>query len=194
MSSEDSRKPLIWTGSIQPGLDILALILINLFATVLTQYIHWNVLKCVLSRNECLLQVMIHSGDMPQHGSRFHEGAPSIPFDSFENCNDKDHRGLRVEDLLMSIKEKKINYFFGKITNYTDKMIKVTYTICTSIMSRASIIVTTLIDVKQIFTIFCSHCITNLEWGLKRFEKWAIPGLVFFYLCLFKKHYHFYNK
>jgi hypothetical protein len=67
--------------------------------------------------------VIIHAGDMPQHGRRFHSGFP----DTYEDFNDRDPRGLRIEDLLGSIKSKKINYFFGKITKHTDKMIEVTF-------------------------------------------------------------------
>ena len=61
---------------------------------------------------------------MPQHGTRFHTGFP----DSFENHNERDPRGLRIEDLLASIKAKNINYFFGRITPHTDKMIQVLWT------------------------------------------------------------------
>jgi hypothetical protein len=67
--------------------------------------------------------VIIHAGDMPQHGRRFHSGFP----DTYEDFNDRDPRELRIEDLLGSIKSKKINYFFGKITEHTDKMIEVTF-------------------------------------------------------------------
>ncbi len=70
------------------------------------------------------IKVLIHVGDMPQHGTRFHNGFPK---DSFSHSNDEDPRGLKIEDLLASVKAKKIAYYFGKITHHTDKMIKVNY-------------------------------------------------------------------
>ena len=51
---------------------------------------------------------------------RFHHYA----CDSYASFNDADPRGLRVENLLGSLKQLKINYFFGKINSSTDVMIK----------------------------------------------------------------------
>ena len=51
---------------------------------------------------------------------RFHHYAD----DSYASFNDADPRGLRVENLLGSLKQLKINYFFGKINSSTDVMIK----------------------------------------------------------------------
>ena len=44
--------------------------------------------------------------------------------DEYEGCNDADPRGLKIEDLMASLKAHKINYFFLKIDSCTDKMIR----------------------------------------------------------------------
>jgi len=50
---------------------------------------------------------------------RFHAGSGDI----YAAYNDADPRGLRIEDLISSLKQMKISYFFGKINNSTDVMI-----------------------------------------------------------------------
>jgi hypothetical protein len=52
--------------------------------------------------------------------SRFHSGSCG---DSYSSYNDADPRGLRVENLLGSLKQLNVNYFFGKINNSTNVMI-----------------------------------------------------------------------
>ncbi len=56
----------------------------------------------------------------PQILSRFHSGWID---DLYSSYNDADPRGLRVENLLGSLKQLNVNYFFGKINNSTDDMI-----------------------------------------------------------------------
>ncbi len=50
---------------------------------------------------------------------RFHAGSGDI----YSASNDVDPRGLRIEDLIGSLKQMGISYFFGKINNSTDVMI-----------------------------------------------------------------------
>jgi hypothetical protein len=50
---------------------------------------------------------------------RFHAGSG----DSYSSYNDADPRGLRIEDLIGSLKQMGISYFFGKINNSTNVMI-----------------------------------------------------------------------
>ena len=52
--------------------------------------------------------------------SRFHAGSG----DDYPTYNEADPRGLRVENLLGSLKQMNINYFFGKINASTDMMIR----------------------------------------------------------------------
>ena len=60
---------------------------------------------------------MIHVGDAPQHGPRFHDfGGGSDDFYGAEP------RGLVAEDLFKQLKQIGIQYFFGKIRDSTDKM------------------------------------------------------------------------
>ena len=66
------------------------------------------------------IKVLIHIADAPQHGSRFHD-LGKVADDYF----DEEPRGLKAEDVIHTIKEKKIKYFFVKINEHTDKMIKV---------------------------------------------------------------------
>ena len=66
------------------------------------------------SRNK----VIFHIADAPQHGFRFHNYS-----DSEDDYYGIEPRGLQVEDLLKSIKQMNIKYYFGKINDSTDKMI-----------------------------------------------------------------------
>jgi hypothetical protein len=62
-------------------------------------------------------RVLIHIGDAPCHGSRFHSGAnDSYPLG--------DPRKLNITDLLKTIISKNINYYFAEINNSTLKMIE----------------------------------------------------------------------
>jgi hypothetical protein len=51
---------------------------------------------------------------------RFHSGSG----DSYPSYNDADPRGLRIENLIGSLKQMGISYFFGKINSSTDVMIR----------------------------------------------------------------------
>ena len=64
-------------------------------------------------------KVLFHIGDAPQHGPRFHDMGKS--FDNYFDC---EPRGLQVEDLFDSINKMKVKYFFAKINDSTDKMIR----------------------------------------------------------------------
>ena len=64
-------------------------------------------------------KVLIHVGDVPQHGPRFHDfGATEDDFFHEEP------RGLNVEKLFDNLKSLNIKYFFAKINSSTDKMVK----------------------------------------------------------------------
>ena len=65
-------------------------------------------------------RVIIHAADAPAHGSRFHDGIS----DDYSTYNDMDVNGLRIEEILSQLKRQNIFYFFGKITSFTDKMIR----------------------------------------------------------------------
>ena len=54
------------------------------------------------------------------HGSRFNGGSN----DSYAAYNDKDPRGLVMENLIAQIKQMEIDYTFGKINSSTDAMIR----------------------------------------------------------------------
>ena len=64
-------------------------------------------------------KVLFHVGDAPQHGPRFHNLGSSA-----DHYYDHEPRSLQVEELLSTIKQLKINYFFAKINESTDKMIQ----------------------------------------------------------------------
>ena len=62
-------------------------------------------------------KVLFHICDAPCHGSRFHN-----------NLNDDhpkgDPQGLQIQDLLKTIVDKNIDYYFTEINSYTEKMIQ----------------------------------------------------------------------
>ncbi|GBB99217.1 hypothetical protein RclHR1_03450012 [Rhizophagus clarus] len=62
-------------------------------------------------------RVLLHIGDYPPHGRRFSNLKDNYP--------DGDPNGLTAENVLEKMQSKNILYFFGKITNETDKMIKI---------------------------------------------------------------------
>ena len=64
-------------------------------------------------------KVLFHIGDAPQHGPRFHDMGES--FDNYYGC---EPRGLQIEDLFDIINRMKVKYFFAKINDSTDKMIR----------------------------------------------------------------------
>ena len=65
-------------------------------------------------------RIVFHIADAPQHGSRFHD--LSRKNDNYYDVDEP--RGLIVEKLLLSMKRKNLNYYFGRITKHTDKMIQ----------------------------------------------------------------------
>ncbi|CAB4439816.1 unnamed protein product [Rhizophagus irregularis] len=62
-------------------------------------------------------RVLLHIGDYPPHGRRF-----SYLKDNYPNG---DPYGLTAEDVLGRMQQIIILYFFGKITNHTDKMLEI---------------------------------------------------------------------
>jgi hypothetical protein len=64
-------------------------------------------------------KIILHVGDAPQHGGRFHDWGPS-----YDDHYYVEPRGLKVEDLFDNLKQLKVQYFFGKINSSTDKMMK----------------------------------------------------------------------
>jgi len=62
-------------------------------------------------------RVLVHIGDAPCHGNRFHSGAN----DSYPSG---DPRGLDITELMRTIISKNINYYFAEINNSTLKMIE----------------------------------------------------------------------
>ena len=67
----------------------------------------------------CPNRMIFHIGDAPQHGQRFHDISPRK-----DNHYYSEPRGLCIEDLVVRLKKKGLNYYFGRITKHTDKMIK----------------------------------------------------------------------
>ena len=63
-------------------------------------------------------RILFHVGDAPHHGQRFHNLSPEA-----DKYYKSEPRVIHIEDLLNKIKQMKINYFFGKINETTDKMI-----------------------------------------------------------------------
>ncbi|CAB5385036.1 unnamed protein product [Rhizophagus irregularis] len=62
-------------------------------------------------------RILLHLGDAPPHGRRFTNKSDSYP--------DGDPNGLTAEGVLKNLQSEEILYYFGKITNQTDKMIDV---------------------------------------------------------------------
>ncbi|CAB4378084.1 uncharacterized protein OCT59_012206 [Rhizophagus irregularis] len=62
-------------------------------------------------------RVLLHIGDYPPHGHQFDNPEDDYP--------DGDPYGLTEEQVLREMRSAEIHYFFGKITEYTDTMIKV---------------------------------------------------------------------
>eukprot|EP01031_Cornospumella_fuschlensis_P034863 gene34863-42217_t len=69
-------------------------------------------------------RVLIHIGDAPCHGVKFHGGQSSDHFP------DGDPRGLKIEKLLEKIMDMNIRYAFTKINYKTDMMIEQFNDIC----------------------------------------------------------------
>lgn len=61
-------------------------------------------------------RILVHTGDAPCHGRKYHEGLG-------DDHPDGDPNGLRAEVFLPKLKEQNIFYFFGKINETTNKMI-----------------------------------------------------------------------
>ncbi|CAG8758222.1 17739_t:CDS:1, partial [Rhizophagus irregularis] len=62
-------------------------------------------------------RILLHIGDFPPHGRRFTNLKDNYP--------DGDPNGLTAENVLEKMQSKNILYFFGKIANYTDKMLEI---------------------------------------------------------------------
>ncbi|RHZ72289.1 hypothetical protein Glove_243g57 [Diversispora epigaea] len=63
------------------------------------------------------IRIILHVCDAPPHGLRFTNLSDDYP--------DGDPHGLTAESVLQEMKDKNISYFFGKITNDTEGMIRV---------------------------------------------------------------------
>ena len=74
------------------------------------------------------IKCLIHVGDAPAHGDRFHDsyddGIDGIMMDEDSSRNSVDRRGLKIETLIDDMKKMDLKYSFGKITPYTDKMLR----------------------------------------------------------------------
>ncbi|CAG8510604.1 11371_t:CDS:2 [Dentiscutata heterogama] len=66
-------------------------------------------------------RVLFHVGDSPPHGRRFN--------DLDDNYPNGDPYGLTAESVLEKMRSERILYFFGKVTEYTNEMIKVFHSI-----------------------------------------------------------------
>ncbi|PKC52379.1 hypothetical protein RhiirA1_515610, partial [Rhizophagus irregularis] len=62
-------------------------------------------------------RVLLHIGDSPPHGKNFTDLADS--------CPKGDPYGLTAKNVLKKMQSKNILYFFGKITDETDKMLEI---------------------------------------------------------------------
>ncbi|RIA81489.1 kinase-like domain-containing protein, partial [Glomus cerebriforme] len=62
-------------------------------------------------------RILFHIGDYPPHGSQFHDLHDDYP--------DGDPYGLTAESVLENMQSKNILYFFGKVTNHTEKMLQI---------------------------------------------------------------------
>ena len=71
---------------------------------------------CKLNWNQPT-RILFHIGDAPCHGRRFHN-------DALDDYPSGDPRGLRIEDLLRKVKQLGLVYYFAKLNDSTDKMIK----------------------------------------------------------------------
>jgi len=62
-------------------------------------------------------RVILHLADCPCHGSKYHGLRDDYP--------DGDPNGLAPEQLLRRLRDANVNYYFGKITGFTDQMIQI---------------------------------------------------------------------
>ncbi|RIA91790.1 hypothetical protein C1645_101749 [Glomus cerebriforme] len=63
------------------------------------------------------IRVLLHIGDCPPHGRRYNNASDDYP--------DGDPNGLTAECVLEEMRSAGIHYFFGKITNETETMIRI---------------------------------------------------------------------
>ncbi|PKY15009.1 kinase-like protein [Rhizophagus irregularis] len=75
-------------------------------------------------------RVLLHIGDSPPHGKNFTDLADS--------CPKGDPYGLTAKNVLKKMQSKNILYFFGKITDETDKMLEIFRATSTSITYAVS--------------------------------------------------------
>ncbi|CAG8516570.1 3105_t:CDS:1 [Ambispora gerdemannii] len=66
-------------------------------------------------------RIILHVGDAPPHGVRFYTGQDEYPRG--------DPNGLTAESVLERMRSAQIFYYFGKITNLTDEMLRVFHSI-----------------------------------------------------------------
>ncbi|CAG0900528.1 unnamed protein product, partial [Darwinula stevensoni] len=116
-------------------------------------------------RNKCL----IHIGDAPPHGGRFHDLGSGA--DGDYSLNDSDRRGLRIEDLIQKIKGLGIDYTFGRINNSTDKMLRVFDDLGGSGFSRCS----DLADVKNFPFVAIESISATIECNWKDMSGALLP-------------------
>jgi hypothetical protein len=71
-------------------------------------------------------RVLLHIADCPPHGRRFTSIDDMDDMDDMDDdYPDGDPNGLTAEQVLREMRSANIYYFFGKITKYTETMIKV---------------------------------------------------------------------
>ena len=72
------------------------------------------------------VRLIFHIGDYPPHGKQFHDGSMN---DNYPSGHPSDQP---VEKIFKWMEDESINYCFGKITNYTNKMIAIFKSKCST--------------------------------------------------------------
>ena len=62
-------------------------------------------------------RLLVHFGDMPCHGSKYHSTSDTYPFGNPD--------GLDPEEQVKTLCMNRIDYHFAKITHETDKMVEI---------------------------------------------------------------------
>ncbi|KAI6204775.1 hypothetical protein M3Y94_00715800 [Aphelenchoides besseyi] len=106
-------------------------------------------------------KVIFHICDQPPHGRQFHNDNYKLK----DNYPDGDPSGLTAEGIFKQMASKEIDYYFGKVTEYTNRMIKCfddvlgkpigqfdianVEKIATSVVSAVSISISNLLEASQ---------------------------------------------
>lgn len=68
-------------------------------------------------------RLIIHFGDMPAHGRAYHDCEAVVAGDAWDNYIDmSDKEDGQLEPLMRQLANKKIDYYFMRLTHHTDKM------------------------------------------------------------------------